>query len=295
MSQRTRRSHVVPKFYLKNFSRPPFWRLWVCDLTARKTFCAGLQRIAVTNDFYAAEGAQHEDELEHRLAVIENNAAASVRGFENRPTTIDSATTRFIAWLAARTGWIRRAAPQRLQNFLVENGTNLGALTGGRELPFEFEDISSGEKRIVDLDEAVSLSDHPRWQLRLTQDQFLDCVRIQAHIFQTEHFPHMQWMRLTAPEGFRFITSDRPVTWEVPHLGLKDEPGALKHPAVRLVVPLSSQTALLASHERGQTMRKGVSVAEVNSIVFRNAERYIYGSDKKDVELSSPQPLTRIQ
>lgn len=61
------------------------------------------------------------------------------------------------------------------------------------------------------------------------------------------------------------------MTWEVPGIGLKDEPSALKHPEVRLVVPLSWATAMR-----------------------RNAERFIFGPEKQDVNTFKLEVPSRI-
>lgn len=178
--------------------------------------------------------------------------------------------------------------------FLRENAHMLSTMNGQREPVFEFEHRSSGRTESVSLEKALALVSDNEWQVRLSQDQFLNAVRIQAHIFASEHFPRLRWIKLIAPNGLRFVTSDRPVSWEIPGLGLKDTPATLKSAKVELIVPISRGVALLAGHRLNEMLNRGMTVPEFNQRIFRSAERYIYGSET-DVRVLMSLPAQSIQ
>lgn len=76
---KVRRSHVVPKFYLRGFCEPGTERVWVGDIRTLRTYQAHIAKIGVVKDFYAAKSGDHEDDLELRLSGIESDAAPELR------------------------------------------------------------------------------------------------------------------------------------------------------------------------------------------------------------------------
>jgi uncharacterized protein DUF4238 len=280
----TRRSHVVPAFYLRNFVRQGSNKLWVRDLKTGNIHASTPTKAGTMRDYYRGAGARHEDDLESRLGGIESDAAPRLRHLFERAEVMPE-LARFIPWLAARTEWVRRIYQHGLGEFIL---ANYGALKekggdGGRELPFLFVHTGTGEKRVVELERAPEYLRDNNWSLRIHQDQFLDCIRIQAHIFATDLFPRMKWIKLTAPSGYRFITADRPVFWDGLDEQFKDQPSALRHPDVKLIVPLSTSFALLAGHDLDLMFSRGISVGEVNRLAMRRAERFLYAADESDL------------
>ena len=233
-NQRVRRSHIVPKFYLRGFCAPGTERLWVGDIRTQKAYPAHVSDVGVVKDIYAGDGRFHEDDLEERLETIEGNAAPELKRFLSGHSDVQENLTRFISWLAARTMWLRRVTQENFPAFVKANKEVLGEMVGQETRPFEFEHLHSGKRERLPLDEALTRIDDPLWQMHVTQDQHLDAVRIQAHLFQTKHFLQMKWLRARAPSGFHFVTSDRPVCWDILDGGVGDSPAALSHPMAGL-------------------------------------------------------------
>ena len=50
-------------------------------------------------------------------------------------------------------------------------------------------------------------------EMVLRRDDHLEMLHLQAWYFQVRHFPRLSWVRLDAPAGEWFITSDRGVAW----------------------------------------------------------------------------------
>jgi hypothetical protein len=222
-----RRSHVVPRFYLRGFCESQTDRLSVGDIRLQKCCRANITNVAVEKDFYASEADPHEDDLEYRLSNIESDAAPKLKQFTLKIADVSPELGRFIAWLAARVTWLRRTTEEQFPAFALANQKLLQELVGHETRPFEFEHEISGKRERISLTDTLERINDKGWRLRVTQDQHLDAIRLQAHLFGSEHFPSMKWVRASAPYGHRFVTSDRPVSWDILGAGVGDYPAAL--------------------------------------------------------------------
>jgi hypothetical protein len=280
---RTRRSHVVPRFYLAGFSEPGTERVWVGDIKTQKCYPAHIAKIGVAKDFYAAQDGGHEDDLETHLSKIESNAAPDLKWFVGGGVEISPDLGRFIAWLAARTTWLRRITEATLPDFIRANERSLRDVVGSEKRLFEFEEISSGKRERISLQDTLERINNRNWRLRVSQDQHLDVIRLQAYLFQTQHFSNINWVKATAPSGYSFATSDKPVCWDVLGSGVGDWPAALRHPAAELTVPLDAGHALIANHDPSYILAHPLSVAEINERTAIGAERFLYGASEKGI------------
>lgn len=280
-SPRVKRSHIVPKFYLRGFCRNQDERVWVGDLRIQRAFLGNVRDVGVHGSFYDAAAGQHEDDLEKRLANIESDAAPHLRAVLRGSYQISPELSRFVAWLAARTYWLRRKVDEDFPAYLASNREELAEHIGSELRPFQFKSIKTGAIVRVPLRTAIDQIVDADWKMQITQDQHLDAIRIQAHLFQSTHFPKLNWMRARAPNGFAFITSDRPVCWNVVNADVGELPSALKNSDVELTLPLNISVALVAGH--GQEMRVW-TVDEINYQTCVGADRFIYGHSKELVE-----------
>jgi Protein of unknown function (DUF4238) len=118
------------------------------------------------------------------------------------------------------------------------------------------------------------------WKWVLRRDDHLEMMYLQAWYFQVRFFPRLSWVRLDAPYGEWFITSDRGVAWVVD--GLPDTPpAALRHPTAQVVAPLTRKIALVGRHG---THRLQVTPREVNRFVAFAASDWIVGPTRSVVE-----------
>lgn len=116
--------------------------------------------------------------------------------------------------------------------------------------------------------------------LRKQNDDHLEMLHVQAWYFQTRHFPRMAWVRLNAPQGTSFITSDRAVAWIVD--GYADAPpSALRDSSAQVVAPLTSTIALVGRHRSG---RLNVTPRDVNRFIAAAATDWVAGSSLDTVE-----------
>ena len=146
--------------------------------------------------------------------------------------------------------------------------------------PLCLEDPATGERREVT--GTTEIEDYRKrgWKLILRRDDYLELLHLQAWYFQVRHFPRLRWVRLDAPEGEWFITSDRGVTWLVD--GFADTPpAALRHPTTQVVAPLTRKLVLVGRHE---TQNLNVTPREVNRLIAFTASDWVAGPTSEVVE-----------
>ena len=85
---------------------------------------------------------------------------------------------------------------------------------------------------------------------------------------------------LTAPDGWHFVTSDRPVVWFLPSRGYADSPAALKEPDVQLTVPLDARHAFVGFGQLPQADMR-ITVDDVNGRTVGYAERFVIAPDAR--------------
>jgi len=281
----TRKAHIVPRFYLENFADHK-QQLWTCDLKDRRIFKSNPRDAATYRDFYRGDQARHEDDLERKLSTIESDAAPHLKRFLHGSLEIGDELLRFIAWMAARTMWLKRLFAQfDFKEYLKENFEelcNVECDPKGRALPFDF--CSKGQIRQLQISQSKPYLEDPNWTIEMSQDQFLDMVRLQAYCFRTMHFPLLKWFSVQAPPGRRFITSDRPVSWDVLSNGWTDLPSVLKHPLVDLILPLSPEVLMMAGHDQASMNALQVTPDELNSRIAQRAERFLFARSEEDFE-----------
>ncbi len=285
-----RKHHYIPKVYLDGFVDPhtppghaPF--IWVRDMASGNVRRRAPKNVAAETGYYAVQrdGVVNYDSVENELAAVENRAAVALRLYlaatPGSRGAIPVALGDFLALLAARVPWLRRAANEQWRLFLDESATqediNLDA-----DFPVCLSHRASGEEIRMPLRSAVDMVRSGEWDPSFDQVHVIELMQLQAWYFRTEHFPRLYWILLTAPGGKTFITSDRPVVWFVPGRGYADSPGALKDPDVQLSVPLDSRRALLALGRRPASLDFRVAPEDVNRRTAHFAERFIIGADR---------------
>jgi hypothetical protein len=235
--------------------------------------------------------ADQNASMEAHLAKIESDAAIAIRDFSAQDPTasvsLPPPIARFLAWQAARTpGWMK----------LVQHWLNDPEPDPEREVveppPQGFEQIlnriraacledpKTGNRREVMEVEEIAAYRKQGWRLVLCRDDYLEMMHIQAWYFQVRHFPRLTWVRLTAPKGEYFVTSDRGLAWLVD--GYADTPpSALRDPSAQIVAPLTKEVALVGRHGTG---RLNVTPREVNRFTAFAASNWIAGPTPDVVE-----------
>jgi hypothetical protein len=108
-------------------------------------------------------------------------------------------------------------------------------------------------------------------------------VRMQARLFQTKHFVNLHWVRLKPPSGRRFITSDRPVNWDIKDFGMHNVPYTLTLPEVDLLFPVGPQLALKAGHNQKEMLASTITPTTFNRRMRQRADRFIYAQHEEDL------------
>jgi len=175
--------------------------------------------------------------------------------------------------------WINDERPASKDDMIEPPPEGFQDITA-RLRPLCLEDPATGERREVT--GTTEIEDYRKrgWKLILRRDDYLELLHLQAWYFQVRHFPRLRWVRLDAPEGEWFITSDRGVTWLVD--GFADTPpAALRHPTTQVVAPLTRKLVLVGRHE---TQNLNVTPREVNRLIAFTASDWVAGPTSEVVE-----------
>jgi hypothetical protein len=282
-----RRHHYVPQFYLRGFTDPatpagqtPY--LWVLDKATGAIGRRAPQNLAHEIGFYAittSEGVDFET-LENELSHIESRAAFELRRYLSAAPgergAIQPDLAIFISWLAARVPAFRRAAAEQWSDFLSAAAHGETDIPDDPDFRCVLRERAGTSVRALPLTEALGAIRTGAWLPILSSSQYAEVLRVQVWYFRFKHFPALAWTFLTAPDGFAFVTSDRPVVWQVPGAEPSDDPGALQHPEVQLTVPLNPRHALLGT-PKPPSPSFGISVPEVNRRTIDSAEKFVAG------------------
>ena len=294
------RAHTVPRFYLAGFvdprsksERDPYLHLGSIETGEIKK--RSPKNISISRGLYDGPGglADPSASIEDHLSKIEWAAASAIRAFTAVPASAGlsppSEVWRFLAWQAARTpawmdlvdDWTKQWKPNSPNEVVEPPPEGIDSISD-RERPMLVEDPATGEKReILDRHEFGSLLDLG-WKWVLRKEDHLELLHMQAWYFQVRHFPRFSWVRVDAPKGDAFVTSDRSVAWIVD--GLADTPpAALRHPTAEIVAPLTSSVALIGRHT---TELMNVPAREVNRVIASAASQWIAGPSEESVRQS---------
>jgi len=282
------RAHTVPKFYLDGFTASestehvsPF--LWIGSLTTGVIFQRSPKNFSIVRGLYDGQGGLSgpNESIEAHLANIESSASIAIRRFTaTKGVPIAPEISRFLAWQAARTpGWIK-LVQQWVDEFssdshheIVEPPPSGFENIDNRMRPLCLEDSKTGARQEVIDEEEFNALRKKGWKWVLRRDDHLEALHIQAWYFQVRHFPRLSWVRLDAPDGEFFITSDRSVAWLAD--GYADTlPAALRNPTAQVVAPLTKKVALVGRHG---TDRLDVTPREINRRIAFLASEWIAG------------------
>jgi len=294
------RAHTVPRFYLSNFvssesegAKDPF--AWVATISSGEIRRRAPKNLSIARGFYDGNGCFEEPtaSLEAHLSKIEWAAASAIKRLIALPAgsgaPVGPEIWRLLAWQAARTpGWldlVETWANEWDPNFdkaPVEGPPDGFDLIKDRNRGICLELPSNGERRTVQTMDEFRQLRRQGWKWTINHQDRLEMIHMQAWYFQARHFARLSWVRLDAPLGDAFITSDRGVTWMVD--GFADTPpSALRHPSAQIVAPLSRGVALIGRHP-SQTDNLQVTPREVNRFIACTTSSWIAGPSKEVVE-----------
>jgi hypothetical protein len=271
---------------------PDPW-VWIGSLATGDIKRRAPKNVSIVSGLYDGPGGFAEPDalIEAHLQKIESAAAFAIRRLATTKSgegaPVSAEVWRFLAWQAARTpGWMKlhdqwiNDEPPASEDDMIEPPPEGVQDITDRLRPLCLEDPTTGERREVVGTTEVEEYRKRGWKLILRRDDYLELLHLQAWYFQVRHFPRLNWIRLDAPEGKWFITSDRGVAWLVD--GYADTPpSALRHPTAQVIAPLTRKIALVGRHS---TERLDITAPELNRFVAFAASDWVAGPTAEVVE-----------
>jgi Protein of unknown function (DUF4238) len=288
MAQRTKKQHVVPRFYLTRFCDAD-GMVWTyaakIDAIARKP-----EATAIETNFYSpvVVGNERFDEIETLLARIEGDAAPLWEEVLAGKVMAGEGREKIALFLAAQ--YLRSPAT-------IAAGAELAAYFMHHTAQFLVSSKEVHDKSVDDYEaetgKAISpeerekirdfLKDPKKYYINVLRAAGLPMLGSIGHLADT--FNNMKWL-IGRSNDQHLITSDSPVvrTSDPKTHGQIYGDGAFANKTVRVTFPLSPERILEMSwqgSERERVVEMPKKMArEMNGLRAANAERFLYANQK---------------
>ena len=213
-----KKHHYIPVFYLKGFTNSDGC-LWVYDKEGAYLFPSSPEGIAYDKNYFSftgTEGGKVTETVENAMAALEGESAKVLKKIHNNELLVEQERFSFAYFVASM---LLRAPNFRnnIQSATAEMIKHLNTFMASNKEKFEqtmgWYEKDTGEK--VD----VANEDFCQWMLNpenysvsvdseYAVGMALSLIEKPAMIFF-----NMKWMFLIAPDSFKFLTSDNPLSY----------------------------------------------------------------------------------
>ena len=290
MNKRAVRQHVVPIMLLSGFTDASDQKtLWRYDKVQHGVIRTTPADAAVVKHFYDVPGTDPEY-IERRHEKIESNAGLALAKLRSRQGLT---LTEFVDW-ALFVAYQSVRTPCDIESQLATGKTGFKLMLQWLASdPHKFEVVirrlQEEEHVPKDADIEQARQDFLNWNVDFEppRHEFLLGL-IELALAFAKLIVLMRWTILIAPRDCHFVCSDNPVYVEDPERNPFRTSGAglASSPTVELTCPMSSESAMLGTWQRGVRLQyRAVQppvVREVNKRTVLGAERFVFGSRSDD-------------
>lgn len=284
----SKKHHFIPAFYLAGFTdgedrNSPFW---CAGKDGKKIFQTKPDNACMENDYYTLTESSDPMTVEKEYANLEAGIANSLRYIKENnwmPRSIDEAFLHiFAATLYLRVPEFRNsmATPiKRVQDIMLDMWSKITLANARNGADVSDEDFLNAVRMVSNRStDAISPS--------VSKDLLID-IELRMLYDTATSLALRRWFLFSVPECERceFITSDNPFVL----LPGKTHPkmyGLLTR-GTEVVIPLHKRAVLFGTFEEGKVyppVEPKELVAEVNELVHRGCNRWVYSSRKDVVE-----------
>lgn len=287
-SQRPKRQHYVPRFYLNNFADAQ-GLVWTYDVLTDEVRAGSSENTAVQTNFYSTvdENGEHLDLLEDWLAGVEAKAAPIypklLRGeFLMGQERADMAV--FFSSLFTRSPALITSAAE-VVGYMAQHASEAVLQDRNRlEVAFDRMDQERGQSTPADMRDAVFEFAKDKTKFIMEVDRKAGLMAMLGTDKLTDLFFRMTWI-VVGSEHQHLITSDSPLTRVSPS---RSDPlygdGGFLNKEMYATVPLTPTRLLEMSWK--EKLRPGVYSADKQRARLYNrqrahfSERYLYASQQ---------------
>ncbi len=284
VTQKTVKQHFVPQLYLKNFKSSD-GRLWVFNKSTGATFCSGERVVAFENGFYDLEDGSmeggvaelwnendqgeramaHFDEELHRVLKLLFSEGKDIGVFPHERQAVAFA----MAIQHMRTAKFREGMDQAVGESMSTFSRNLIGLN-----------FPGQEHLAPTIDITDTMLRHEHMRMLLDPEKW----RIYGDAISSLH-----WTFCIAPDGARFLTSDKPVSVRYHLAGKALDTTGFRSPGVEIVYPIHPKYALVAREafltpltpdNGGAAIISNEQVRYCNCLVTADSQRFVIGTSK---------------
>lgn len=281
---RTKRQHIIPRFYLKNFSEKE--KAWVIDFHLnKKPYKTTLDNILCMSDFYTitTKDNPQDDIVEQKFSQVEGDAKPVLDKIINNmelPQKQDKEKLAvFLASLYVRTPLLRQMQLEMYESLIK---CFMERHISSKDI---YQEYVSKVENPIDEATAKRLWDERDIEGCISREGY---IRMMLELWPTitAVFSHMTWSTHLAdplkPE--RFITGDFPFIIENKENRKFEFPQYLfANKYIKLYLPLSSLTCLTMEYDSKQAFNAVISptfIPIINSQIAVHSQRYVVSKTK---------------
>lgn len=277
--------HYVPRFYLDGFVDSSDGRsLWVYDKVSGRVMQSSPRKAGLERHFYSfsqADGMRDSTNVENALASIENQAAPVLRKLMAKEP-LDNRERSIVAYFAALT-LVRvpafRSAVEKFEAEVLKRAAQLMAGRGG------FDSIPVATTARTAVGRAKEALKRGEFEVVVSPERSLKALLVAEKVASVVH--QMTWVVVGTKGKLRYVTSDNPITYDIPEPSAPAAPIGLTHPKVELTFPLSA-TKVLVGHWQGphpalyRAKATENMVRAINRQTVAGARRFVFASERSD-------------
>jgi hypothetical protein len=291
---RSRRHHYLPIFYLKGFIDPdhsPF--LWIYGKENDDIIKSNVVNAAVRKDYYSfvsPEGSMDPDTVETMLSTVESYAAPVFRKIIERRDLNDEERSHFALFLAllyVRVPSFRENLEKSMGDFMKKLNFFMASHKEGFEASIKRVERDTGKEIGMPIEELRKFVLEGEYDITVIPEMSL-AMGIELVPKFTEIFFHMQWIFFTAPEDYKFVTSDNPLSVYDPTYDPRSFWGiGLLNKNIEIVFPISGDIACLGiwkENKRYPGLKEGFQkgnnriVKALDKRIVRTSFKYVFAS-----------------
>lgn len=287
-----KRHHYIPRFYLNGFVDPnnmPY--IWAYEKGNPNIIKAPSENIAVQKHYYSfttQEGNRDSETLENALAKMEGQVAPIFRKIKNHESLDEQERGLFATFLALimirvpnfrENSWERPFAELTKEMHMM-SATDIERLKS----MVESLERDTGNKIDTPIEEFQKFILNGRYGIKVNPQFGLGALALIKDIAPI--FYRMKWTFLTATDDYKFVTSDNPVSWDVPiHDPTSFYGISLLDKNLELTFPISKDLAFFGTRlhiKEGYFRANNKLIKETNRRTVISALRFVYSSQKSE-------------
>ncbi len=285
-----KRHHYLPEFYLEGFVDPrnrPF--VWVYEKGDSKIRKASAKDIAVQKHYYSfitSEGHKDTETFENFFGLIEGHVAPVFQKLKRHESLDDEEKSWFAIFLSSimiRVPNFRENIEKSAAEVIRRINVKIASDTEAFKSMINSFEKETGDKIGLPVEDLKKFILNGKYEIKVDPQFSLYMLTLINDFGLLFH--KMGWTILTS-DGYRFITSDNPLSYDDPTHDPRSPLGiGLLNKNVRLTFPVTKEFALFATWSKqgdGYLKASNKLVRAINQRTIQSALKFVFSSERSE-------------